>query len=251
MDPNLPFQPPAPVEPVQPVQPLVPAMPPMESTPVPPAIKKTNWVLILGIVLLLVSVLALVGYYLYQNSQSRVSVSTPIALTSISPIATTDPTADWKTYTNQKALFTFKYPTQFKVDPDCIENKTCNGSFLTLTGIDMHVDQFLTSNNCQNLTNSSWSGTVKKSIIKIDSLDSLLISSDNFKSEGNPISQLRAICTTIGNGSVKIQMQTPKSSGNIEIFDQILSTSKFTEVSPSPSSTPSSTSSATPTATPL
>lgn len=252
MDPNLPFQPPSPVEPVQP---LVPAMPPMESvpvapTPVPPPTKKTNWVLILGIVLLLVSVLALVGYYLYQSNQLRVSVPTPIVLTSLSPVATTDPTADWQTYTNPTFGLSFKYPSDYKIT-------MLNGSINLQKDSSRALLYLSEFTNPKSLEISQWfESQPKEDIQPIKDThvmtETILDGQKALKfTKVQPETGYKDFLIIVGNKTNVYYLNFGPLENEVDISNQILSTFKFTEVLPSPSSTPSSTPSATPTATPL
>lgn len=77
-----------------------------------PPVKKTPWILILS--LLLIAALAVAGYFYWQNT--LLIKSTSIAPSpSPTPVSTVDPTANWKTYTNQVHSLTFKYPTDWQL----------------------------------------------------------------------------------------------------------------------------------------
>ncbi len=249
MDPNLPFQPPAPVEPVQPI---VPAMPPMESvsvapTPVPPPTKKTNWVLILGIVLLLISVLALVGYFVYQNYQSRINVSTPLASpepTAEAGTATPDPTADWKIYTNKTYGISFNYPKEAKIIGD-IESQ-----LFTIVSGNQSVS-FLASKNSQDYSVNEFmlrtiSPNNPDSVRKYVTFSNVSFNNLNFvlaNQDANYFSQQSGSLNSylIGKGNYVFSFGFNKVSESL--ITQILSTFQFTNTQ--------STSSATPTATPI
>ena len=76
------------------------------------------------VIVILVVLIGFVGVYFLgtlKNKPSTVNpTSSPVAVAkesaipTVKPVATTDLTADWKTYTNTKFGFSFKYPTDFK-----------------------------------------------------------------------------------------------------------------------------------------
>lgn len=72
------------------------------------------------IILLILSLGALV-YFVFQNMQLnkqieafKVGYQVATNLASPTPVATADPTADWKTYTNQKVGYTANYPSDWQ-----------------------------------------------------------------------------------------------------------------------------------------
>ena len=61
--------------------------------------------------LFVIASLAIVAFLYYQNQQLKsmiASYQTPVA--SAAPVATVDPTANWKTYTSSDQKYSFKYP---------------------------------------------------------------------------------------------------------------------------------------------
>ncbi len=85
-----------------------PIPPPPPEQPIVPEVPKTKSKLLpVLIILFAILGLGLVGYWVYKNyltSRRPIIESTPI------PIATTDPTANWKTYSNTKYGYSIKYP---------------------------------------------------------------------------------------------------------------------------------------------
>lgn len=73
-------------------------------------------VIVVGILLLVLG-----GYFFLSQKGSLVPIST-------SPTPTTDPTANWKIYTNTKVGFQFKFPSRYQ-DPRIVgTSKLANGS---------------------------------------------------------------------------------------------------------------------------
>jgi len=103
MDPNI--QPP-----VQPVQP----QPVDQPVNVPPQTKSSSKLLvIIGVLAVLLLTLGS-GYYVLQSQTQKPTPSpTLVSTVSPSPAPTTDPTANWKTYKNSKYGFEVQYPTDW------------------------------------------------------------------------------------------------------------------------------------------
>ena len=75
------------------------------SAAVTPVVSKTNWTI--SILFLILGILiGSGGLWAYQNYLVRPPFSTPIP----SPVPTTDPTANWKTYIDPAGYFSLKYP---------------------------------------------------------------------------------------------------------------------------------------------
>lgn len=82
--------------------------------------KQSNFIVILLSILLLLSVL-IAGFFAFQTQKlvkelqgiRNEELITPEPTTE--PVATLDPTADWQVYTNSKYDFSFKYPEDWKV----------------------------------------------------------------------------------------------------------------------------------------
>ncbi len=70
---------------------------------------------------IIITLVGIIGYLVYQNSQLRkggvntLPTVTNIATTLQNPSPTIDPTVNWKTYTNPRYKFTFKYPRSLTV----------------------------------------------------------------------------------------------------------------------------------------
>jgi hypothetical protein len=76
--------------------------------------KDNHWVSILAMAIFVIFSLGVVAFLYYQNQQLKnmlANYQTPIV--SPTPTATTDPMANWKTYTDGKTNFNFKYPPEW------------------------------------------------------------------------------------------------------------------------------------------
>lgn len=99
-------------------QPSQPVQQPEASDPPPPVVpeaaslqglKKSKGILWISLALLLLAIVGVGAYYLgSHNVFIPVSSPTPVQ----TPTTTPDPTADWKTYINEEADFSFKYPSE-------------------------------------------------------------------------------------------------------------------------------------------
>ncbi len=88
-----------------------PITPPTEPiTPSIPVQSKNNWLIL--VIFLVVGILVGIGGLLVYQKYFAVK---PIAVASPTPVVTADPTADWKTYTNTKYNYSFKYPENYSV----------------------------------------------------------------------------------------------------------------------------------------
>lgn len=89
-----------------------------QASPVP----QTNKPLIIGLVVIILLLLGSTGYLIYQNNLLRQQIAPSPTPTSPSPSPTADPTANWKTYTNDKYKVSFKYPENWEFFSESKEN---------------------------------------------------------------------------------------------------------------------------------
>jgi len=138
-----------------------------------------------------------------DNNQKQVQkTDIPVTSPSVAPTETADPTANWKTYTNPQYGYSFKYPSTWKnaTDPYAVENG--NLEFRLQTNNNEFVNGTVFNGKADTSNDLSWSKR-----ISLNNDKSLLITyTDN-----------------LGPGS-------KGGSIDIGIFDQILSTFKFTTV---------------------
>ncbi|MCX6704713.1 MAG: PsbP-related protein [Candidatus Woesebacteria bacterium] len=97
-------------------EPVVPKNPQIPQTE-----RDNHWISILAMAIFVLFSLGVVAFLYYQNQQLKNMLAsyqaTPIPLVSPTPIAEAE-TADWKTYTNTKYGFSFKYPSELIISTD-------------------------------------------------------------------------------------------------------------------------------------
>lgn len=112
-----------------PIQNPVPEQPPV--TPLPPVEKpkpKFPTAIIIGIIIFLLIAGSAAGFYVFKQQKSKTvvkpapSVIPGMTRNSVSP--TPDPTANWKTYANNKYNFSIKYPPNITLDDKAIKYGT-------------------------------------------------------------------------------------------------------------------------------
>ena len=169
-------------------------------------------ILSVAVAVLFVSVL----FLLFLNFQKPTPISTPTTGVLPTTVPVTDPTANWKTYTSTEWKFSVKYPTNWKVvtgekpsfdilPPD--SNKFQTGS----------VNISLGYNYQQPQVPSDWS-------------DFTLINADQFGNATWAAKNNQSNDIVFQNGNVQVYVGVMlTNSVTKEIFQQILSTFKFTD----------------------
>lgn len=172
----------------------------------------------------------------YQNQQLKkmiASYQTPS--TSPTPSAIIDPTVDWKTYTDSKEMFSFKYPPNWEKSKDVGLFNDSSGSFILdvqKTQTNLSLEEFMKSKCIESGTNFC-SDAIVGSITGSIQYD-------------HPISHYNSIDTLIKQGNtifdISLASRNPNQSADEvtkSTYNQILSTFKFLETSTaSPTATP-------------
>ncbi|MBI4157225.1 hypothetical protein HY502_00025 [Candidatus Woesebacteria bacterium] len=173
------------------------------------------------IIILVVIALAVAGYFAYQNMQLKKSADNKqqaaVPSTTSYPSPTANPTANWKTYTNQEYNFSFKYPSDLAVRENKNPSLTENAEIVLVGELS---DKFFYVN-----LGYLEDGT-DKADMKFEYKDSVIASKQ---------AKMQTITTggkvTQVSYGVKNENTDMVISSNFEeyIFDQILSTFKFIE----------------------
>ncbi len=182
------------------------------------------------------------GYYIYSQKPS--TPPTLIFPAPLTPIPTTDSTADWKTYTSNKYSFSFQYPEDFSnylEEPDWGVRMGC--ACESFNWFDIEVIKSTMSptdwwkNNGKKVFNGkdrleAFQATASATtignlpVVKVDATTSV----PTFKVSPHPAVRIGATPFTVyifqhNNSLIVI---TDYQSGDKKTFDQILSTFKFT-----------------------
>lgn len=219
-----------------PVQPAFSTKP--NITPSPPKSFLSNKLLI--IVIILIILLGAGGTYLALNSKPNPQSTVSKALPTSVPTPTVDPTASWKTYTNLELKYSLKYP------PDW--NAITDGS-LKINGIRISIGP--------NATGGFEDFNTKVSITAITpGLNTNISSAKDLMVVGNPPPKVYPTIETITFKGLKVYKKIQEDASDLiafdkdglvysiylfhrshidnvdpKIYDQILSTFKFTDVS--------------------
>lgn len=219
-----------------PSTPVAPQTPTMPNSPEPA--KKNSPILIVAIILMLIAVLAAGGYLLwlkYFSGSGTTPTPTPIAIVTASP--TPDPTANWKTYGDQQSKFTFKYPTDWTRS----ENSVVSNITPTLpTYRDSGSDYYVISTTFIDQNFSSWRDPRNQG--QSSNYTSGVLNGYQTHSAYDTPGQTPGyeILIEYGNKMVEFDLfpydRSYPDPKIIEIFDQILSTFKFIETTPTATS---------------
>ena len=218
------------------MDPLTPAQvqtPPI-SNPVPVEKPKNNSVLII-LSLFLVILVGLVAFLGYQNYQLQKQISlltTPTPTASAIALATADPTANWNTFTTD--LFSLKYPNDWNVP---VKSTDSSGD----TSYTFESGNFVITEGSGGIFNleqkQSYDQLIAYEKKVTTGLKSITVSGiktvEYFDTDGPSTSAPTIVLTDTKKNVYLISMAIPAES-NSNLFDQIISTFKFTSQATDP-----------------
>lgn len=218
-----------------------------ETPQVPQNPKDNHGITIAAMALFVLLSLGVIVFLYYQNQQLKdilANYQTPTVSSTPTPVATIDPTASWKTYTNNKygLDFSFLYPTDFNIkrDPETSWDSPAMKNFvgmsieltptnkykfqdliLSITKTDKSLDEYV-----KNYTSSNYTTP------KTKTRESLTIAEWIGSYKNAPTHYLSFVSNgyIYSFGLVAIDDVTSFGTENSKLLDQILSTFKFTEV---------------------
>lgn len=190
--------------------------------------------------LLILVFLASTAFLFYQNMQLKNMLASyqtqptvsPTATTYQSPVPTTDLTANWKTYTNNYWKISFKYPdTLLKSCPNYLTEKEGIGfwesDFTCPDGHDVFPEIGLTGYDLGKYTESKTPSKTETIIIdgKQEQKKTYLYNESDGPAAG--LKQSINVVIALPNGTI-VMYQLGDDVTKQKLFDQILSTFKFT-----------------------
>jgi len=252
--------------PVAAEQPPLQTTPPATQPPAPvvpeatPPEKKSNPVLWISLTILLLALLGAGGYFLLNSRKVSNSGAEITPSVSVSPSPTSDPTANWKEYSNAEGQFSFKYPPSYGniglisgpftgtskfiqsfSDPTTIRE----GTDASFDGLSVYLVSDMKSASISGYLSAETTAMSKSQLVGTKELAAVPFTTNGnagFAIEFNPTLKYYYLPSADGKSAVVIS-RTYSSQAFLSIFDQILSTFKYGEATPSatPTSSPSAT----------
>lgn len=192
---------------------------PPAPVPVPPTPKKSSsliWVLSFTVLLLS----AITGFFIWQNIQLRQQLVTTQSTPAPSPtsVPTTNPTADWKIYTNNLVGYSFKYPKDWQFI-DLTEGKQ----------IEVYFQPEKTKSVGEILFEEIPALNYERQLNSGGVINDVLIGSESAKCMGDGEAKTWCFLTVGGSKYMSIMIVKLKDEKYNATLDQILSTFRFTE----------------------
>lgn len=237
-------------EPIIPVQSTpIPVTPPIPIVPQP----KSHKTLLIVTILLFVFFTTAVGAYLFGKSQTSSSVTAPVAELTPTPTATptVDLTSDWQTYSNSQYGLSFRFPPTLNSDscgisgpakegaisllclgdPNTIQpnsDKSFNGFAIYIQ--DLGTQTFRSYIDNEKKLQLGWADAMGGGQQNNATETNLLVGGkEAVVLQGYSWDSITRIYLELPNKKVLIIAKTEESNGSFALFDQILSTFKFTE----------------------
>lgn len=208
-----------------------------ENTQIPKIDKGGNWVSILAIAVFIIFSLGIVIFLYNQNQQLKKMLTNyqPTLVASPTPVATTDPTVNWKTKVT--TLFSFKYPQNLTLEERQKNYFVLLSNANNPSSVFISIDARLTGDyiGYDKAVTSIKSGLTD---IQTKEINNGIEISGKI---GPGYGQGQQVTTAIfkyQDGAIGVET-TATDSSQLKTYDQILSTLKITKVNPS--SSPSAT----------
>lgn len=191
-------------------------------------------------VLLLLAVAA-AGFFAYQtqNLVKQINEIKTVSTPTTKPSSTPDPTANWKTYTNDKYDFVFKYPSEYVVEervPGFLIIKSPDDSEAQ-AGISLDSRLLGPYASYSKAKETYDKGYLVANTHKVGSWEVF-----SATAEEGMLKDVQIKIGLIGYKTGVLEVETLSNTKYEDAFDQILATFKFTNTeSPTPTATSSST----------
>lgn len=241
-----------PQEPPQATESIVETTMPPEVAPnptIPPEPKKGSPMLIISlglvVVALLVAIAYVVGMKFFSGASKQIACTAEAKVcedgtsvgrsgpncefdacpvVSATPETTPDPTADWKTYTNTEIGFSFKFPSEWKMQTGIANSglisleTSSNNRFFAWYSPSVTISEWLEETQSGKIIGKKTIGAYTFTVVQ----------------GGSMLESLEYIIDVKGNGIIRFVIEPNSNNSESEkLFDQILSTFNFIEVTPS------------------
>lgn len=242
---------PAESQPSPPSPPTEPAPPPASPEPTPPSTGKSKIVIWVGLGFLILALVAIGTYYVSSRRATPTITAIPSPISA--PTSTPDPTVNWKTYTNDFDKYSAKYPSNWYLNPASAEG---NGTDIADSDISNFAEvpnpddtehirvNIIAFNNESEMPLQKWlEENDTEQIYSEDTITVAEITGVLREESNSDFLQLPEIKSAIAiylpyRNKVYRILAFPSDSKHKEILDQILSTFKFIEATPSATMTP-------------
>lgn len=185
-----------------------------------------------GFVIASIGVSIAVGGYLLGANKTK---TPPAAQISVSPTPTSDPTLNWKTYTNTFTNYQIKYPVQWEAI-DKTGALQSSGFYITFS------DPLGEDKNSLALFSGKTTARGLEGLKKLSEENILVVDIEAKKYTYIPTlsseQTSRTIIVDFEKNATHYSLQFDISDGKLNLIDQILSTFKFTQLAPTPTPTP-------------
>jgi hypothetical protein len=202
--------------------------------------------LFISLTILVLILLGTTGFFAYQNYQLKQQIAEKMALLDVKsgkidqmeiadPTSTADPTADWKIYTNDKYGFTFKYPNDWEYQENY--SKTQNTiDYLQITlAKSEYFNPIPKGNPLIMLSLIETTDQNKLSIYQnTEIVKTIVIGEITAEERKHMTPTVDSKYVTFINNDISYEIESQMHTQSIEhqeVFDQILSTFKFTDYS--------------------
>lgn len=232
---NEPVQPQAPAGDSQTTapQPDLPASGPPVPMP-PPEKGKPKTILWVGLGLLVLAVTGIGAYYLIFRETTSTPSPTPVSTQA--PTSTPDPTANWETYINSEYKFSFKYPTDFSIE----EMSVPTNEYAQVIVNKDEVDEFTIKASMDYLPADVVyfldTASTGEKVVGGNTWQTYLLPDGYGDEPGTQTSPIYGL--QLEKNSVLYTITFSGQTETTSTQDQILSTFRFTEATPSATATP-------------
>jgi hypothetical protein len=220
--------------------------------------KKSNLIPAISVGVFVLFCLAVVGFLYNQNQQLKKMLASYQTQPSSTPVATTNPTANWNVYTNTKFNYSIKYPDTYTISTNSAEAVTV---FLTPKNYDsLTVSQkysapiiYITETSLVS-SPSAWVSSIKapgysnvrsQTPVSVGGKQGIQYTYNNTQAGENQ-DQVETAVQLDNKSILLINLNSTANKSDLDTYNQILSTFQFITPTAPPAAVPVSSNSALP-----